>query len=46
MGPIHYAKRETFLISPEGQVVKVWPDVQVNEHSNEVLAELATQQKH
>ncbi len=45
MGPVHYAKRETFLISPEGKVVKVWPDVKVNNHSEEVLAELDAQKK-
>ena len=37
MGPIKYAKRVTFLISPEGRIVKVWPDVQVQNHATEVL---------
>lgn len=45
MGPIKYAKRETFLISPAGKVVKVWPDVKVDHHSEEVLAEIAAQKK-
>lgn len=45
MGPVHYAKRETFLISPEGKVVKVWPDVKVTNHSDEVLEEIARQKK-
>ena len=45
MDGMHYAKRETFLISPEGKVVKVWPDVKVTNHSDEVLAELQSQQK-
>ncbi len=44
-GDMHYAKRETFLISPEGKIVKVWPDVKVNNHSEEVLAELQSEQK-
>ena len=38
MGPIHFASRVTFLISPAGKVVKVWPDVKVQNHSEEVLA--------
>ncbi len=45
MDGMHYAKRETFLISPEGKIVKVWPDVKVTTHSEEVLAELESQQK-
>lgn len=38
MGPIKFASRQTFLISPEGKVIKFWPDVSVNSHSEEVLA--------
>ncbi|MGI4852957.1 MAG: peroxiredoxin [Janthinobacterium lividum] len=38
MGPAHFAKRVTFLISPAGKVIKVWPDVKVANHSEEVLA--------
>ena len=38
MGPAHFASRVTFLISPTGKVVKVWPDVKVQNHSEEVLA--------
>ena len=45
MGPMHFAKRQTFLISPDGKIVKVWPDVKVNAHSDEVLAEIDTQKK-
>ncbi len=45
MAGMHYAKRETFLISPEGKIVKVWPDVKVENHSTEVLAELDSQKK-
>ncbi|WP_047494687.1 peroxiredoxin [Terriglobus sp. TAA 43] len=37
-GPNHFAKRVTFLISPKGKIVKVWPDVKVQNHSEEVLA--------
>lgn len=45
MGPIHYAKRDTFLISPAGKIVKVWTDVKVGTHSEEVLAEIAANKK-
>jgi peroxiredoxin Q/BCP len=37
-GDAKFAKRVTFLISPSGKVLKVWPDVKVNNHSEEVLA--------
>ncbi len=35
-----YAARETFLISPDGKVAKVWPKVDAQGHSAEVLAAL------
>lgn len=38
MGPVKFASRQTFLISPDGKVLKFWPDVSVNNHSEEVLA--------
>ncbi len=44
-GPVKVAKRETFLINPQGKIVKVWESVQPNNHSDEVLAELAAQKK-
>lgn len=44
-GTMHFANRETFLISPEGKVVKVWPKVDPNVHSTEVLAEIAADEK-
>lgn len=34
----HAADRVTFLVSPQGKVVKVWPHVKVQNHSEEVLA--------
>ena len=45
MGPMHFAKRQTFLISPEGKVVKFWPDVKVDHHSEEVLAAIEEAKK-
>lgn len=35
-----YAARQTFLISPEGKVVKFWPKVDPQGHSAEVLTAL------
>lgn len=40
MGPMHYAKRDTFLINPDGKIVKVWTNVDPQKHSDEVLAEI------
>ena len=45
MGPIKFAHRDTFLISPDGKIVKVWTGVNPNAHSDDVLAELAAQKK-
>jgi len=33
--------RRTFLISPKGRIVRVWPKVKVKGHAEDVLAELA-----
>ena len=45
MGPMHFAARVTYLISPAGKVVKVWPDVKVQNHSEDVLAAIEAAQK-
>ncbi len=39
------AARHTFLIDPQGKIVKEWMDVDPNNHSEQVLAELAVAQK-
>jgi peroxiredoxin Q/BCP len=39
------AKRNTFLIDPDGKIVKVWTGVDPSKHSEEVLAALADFQK-
>lgn len=39
-GPYKIAKRNTFLISPEGKIAKVWTGVDPAHHSQEVLAAL------
>ena len=44
-GTMTIAQRNTFLIDPEGKVVKVWTKVDPSHHSEEVLAELAELKK-
>ena len=44
-GVAKLAARHTFLIDPQGKIVKEWMDVDPNNHSEEVLAELATLEK-
>jgi peroxiredoxin Q/BCP len=40
-----YSARNTFIIDPQGKLVKVFEKVKVGPHSEEVLAALATMQK-
>jgi peroxiredoxin Q/BCP len=40
MGPMKFAARETFLISPDGKVVKHWTVKDIQGHSDEVLASI------
>jgi peroxiredoxin Q/BCP len=42
---VKIASRHTFLIDPAGKIAKVYPDVDPNRHSQEVLAELDELQK-
>jgi thioredoxin-dependent peroxiredoxin len=44
-GDMKFAARQTFLISPEGKVVKVWQKVDPSVHSTEVLAEISADKK-
>jgi peroxiredoxin Q/BCP len=44
-GDMKFANRETFLISPQGKVVKVWEKVDPSAHSQEVLAEITANKK-
>lgn len=39
------AQRDTFLISPEGKIVKVWKVGDIKKHSEEVLAAIAEEEK-
>ena len=45
LGLVKFAARHTFIINPEGKIVKEYMDVKPNEHSAEVLAALAELQK-
>jgi thioredoxin-dependent peroxiredoxin len=42
---IPVAQRNTFLIDPKGKIVKVWTNVDVSHHSEDVLAALAEAKK-
>ncbi len=44
-GPMTIAKRNTFLIDPDGKIVKVWTGVNPNSHSEDVLATLGDLEK-
>jgi thioredoxin-dependent peroxiredoxin len=45
LAPYQAAKRNTFLIDPNGRIVKVWTGVNPAHHSEEVLAELKAQEQ-
>ncbi|HUD22376.1 MAG TPA: peroxiredoxin [Acidobacteriaceae bacterium] len=40
-GPVKFAQRDTYLISPAGKIVKFWSAVNPNTHSDDVLAAIA-----
>jgi peroxiredoxin Q/BCP len=44
-GDMKFAQRDTFLISPDGKVVKVWNVKDIANHSDEVLAAIAEAKK-
>lgn len=44
-GDKQYASRNTFLIDPQGNIAKVFPDVKPQQHSAEVLAAIAELEK-
>jgi len=47
LGVVKFSKRHTFIIDPQGKIVKEYPDVDsnINQHSEQVLTELAQLQK-
>jgi peroxiredoxin Q/BCP len=44
-GDMKFAQRDTYLISPDGKIAKVWTGVNPNTHSDDVLAEIESQKK-
>jgi peroxiredoxin Q/BCP len=44
-GPMTIASRNTFLIDPQGKIAKVWTKVEVQHHSEEVLAAIGELKK-
>ncbi len=40
IGPLKFAKRHTFIINPEGKLVKIYRSVKPVSHSDEVIAEI------
>ncbi|MHC1480828.1 peroxiredoxin [Frateuria aurantia] len=40
-GDVQYARRETFLIDPQGRIAKIYRDVDPQKNSSQVLADLA-----
>ncbi len=45
MGVMKFAHRDTFLISPDGKIVKVWEVKDIQKHSDEVLAAIEDAKK-
>ena len=45
LGLVKFASRHTFIINPDGQIVRVFTEVNPNQHSSEVLTALAELQK-
>jgi peroxiredoxin Q/BCP len=46
MGLLELARRETFIIDPEGRIAKQYPDVDPKSHTKLVLADLKSLQRH
>jgi peroxiredoxin Q/BCP len=43
VGPLRFASRDTYLISPDGKIAEVWTGVSASKNSEEVLAAIAAQ---
>lgn len=44
LGPLRFARRRTFLISPDGLIARVYRNVDVSQHSAEILRDLTALQ--
>lgn len=42
VGSVHYAKRTTFLIDPNGKIAKIYVDVDPEKNSGQVMSDLAS----
>ena len=40
LGPIRFAKRHSFIINPDGKIVKIYRDVDTKTHSQEIISDL------
>ncbi len=40
LGPLRYAKRQTFVIDPQGRIAKIYKKVKPATHSDQVIADL------
>ena len=40
LGPIKFSRRHSFIINPEGEIAKIYRDVAVKTHSQEIISEL------
>ncbi len=45
LGPIRFARRHTFIIDPQGQIAKIYREVDAGTHSNDVIAALKSLQQ-
>lgn len=45
IGPLAFAKRQTFIINPEGKLARHYPKVNAETHAGEVLADLKALQQ-
>jgi peroxiredoxin Q/BCP len=43
--PLRFASRDTYLISPDGKIAKVWTGVSASKNSEEVLAAIASEKR-
>ena len=44
-GPVRLAKRNTFIIDPNGRIARIYRNVQPKDHSDQVIADLETLHK-
>ena len=45
LGPIKFAKRHTFIVTPDGNIARIYRDVKPEEHSRQVMADVQALQQ-